>query len=1131
MATAHEPTPGAAVKAAVVRDLGFTVLFSGVAPIVEFVHETILVPVARQTKTKTQRALVALVPMDAFWPRDLLPDDSPEARILTYGYDSRVSNFFRGPASQNNIGAHGRALLHALEARRRDHPTRRLSLLRIALRRSKVANQGGEDLQSIYTSTYAIIFMGTPHRGSSYAELGLTAQRLAKAMGFDTNDELLRNLKFDGSYLELLREEFSKMLDQHIFKVYTFQEGKGYKGIQGMSRKIVDDASSSLEHSHERKDFINENHVMMCRFASRDDDGYIKLRDVITSCTDGIRKREEQKQEVLHDRILRSLRPDAMDNRKREIERPHRHTFDWVFTDRRAGFQSWLEGDAGLFWIKGKPGSGKSTLMKYVLSDRRTTEGLSCGGRSVLSISSFFFHDRGVHETQKSFEGLLRSIIYQLLCDIRSLAPLVVGIHDRHVGDRDKQSEWSIEELEEALRAIIKQHEVRGYVCLFIDALDEYKGNLAWVTRFIKELVTPTPDQVLKVRICASSRDRNVIGLLLSENPRLTLHEWTMLDIQKFADESLAEAERDGYDQLLEEITHRAEGVFLWVKLVVEELMEPLFDGEPIEDLLKLVSDLPEELPAFYDRMFSKVTKRNRRASLVMIELVLASEYKPILLEEFSLATSLALSGGLPADIKSSPVEEDTRRDEMIRRIKACSGGLLEVVGDGANSHVQFIHQTVKSFVERAQNRESFGGKSASDLAFGGLERAMWLTCCVIRQRTSRSKHGTSTWHDNPQFYCGNFKDGLLDEFLKLIRAMQSISRLPSQAMVDNVLDSIAQFIGPSRLEMYWGANDVNRFCDRPMCQALSPTSFLDLAVLNGLTSFAERQIAQRGSSALVGVNTTKLLYYAIVGILRIVHVFPDVFVSEQFLNDAELWYRFIKFGIRNSFDPNGILMLRVSHDEGIVANYGQSEQGLVEPITLLQYTGSVAFNCRGSDQPRSVDFLDTLHIIMKGEDVSSNLGKFWFSDEPISRPAVRYFLPKGGTLVDPFRDQALGRALVHSLLAFLDYGLSPNARYSNGMSIFETAVLVCNYGIVKDMLERGAKVTPGLITDEGTPVPGPCGILHEMRWIRPEIYTREAIELVCQQSRPNSNWDYWVQEFEDWLQEDKRAELWWLEL
>jgi hypothetical protein len=59
-------------------------------------------------------------PTSIYWPADLLPEDCPRVRILTFGYESHVSRFFRGPADQNNVVEHGRDLLYALEMHRRE---------------------------------------------------------------------------------------------------------------------------------------------------------------------------------------------------------------------------------------------------------------------------------------------------------------------------------------------------------------------------------------------------------------------------------------------------------------------------------------------------------------------------------------------------------------------------------------------------------------------------------------------------------------------------------------------------------------------------------------------------------------------------------------------------------------------------------------------------------------------------------------------------------------------------------------------------------------------------------------------------------------------------------------------------
>ena len=55
---------------------------------------------------------------DVYWPYHLLGEDCPRCRILTWGYDSKVSNFFHGSANKNHIFAHSRDLLSDLKGRR-----------------------------------------------------------------------------------------------------------------------------------------------------------------------------------------------------------------------------------------------------------------------------------------------------------------------------------------------------------------------------------------------------------------------------------------------------------------------------------------------------------------------------------------------------------------------------------------------------------------------------------------------------------------------------------------------------------------------------------------------------------------------------------------------------------------------------------------------------------------------------------------------------------------------------------------------------------------------------------------------------------------------------------------------------
>ena len=172
-----------------------------------------------------------------YWPRDLLPADCPNARVLVWGYDTVVTKGF-APANKSNLFAHAKDLLYCLE--RESVSGRPLVfvahslgglLVKEVLRRSQHAEEPG--LQDIVKSTRAVIFLGTPHRGSGdFARLGDMARRVASAiLGVDSNATIIRALGLDSPELELSRESFFQQWRTYGFRVKTFQESQALTGL------------------------------------------------------------------------------------------------------------------------------------------------------------------------------------------------------------------------------------------------------------------------------------------------------------------------------------------------------------------------------------------------------------------------------------------------------------------------------------------------------------------------------------------------------------------------------------------------------------------------------------------------------------------------------------------------------------------------------------------------------------------------------------------------------------------------------------------------------------------------------------------------------------------------------------
>ena len=94
--------------------------------------------------------------------------------------------------------------------------------------------------KKLFNSTKAIMFFGTPHRGSDFADLGETMRRIASAAGFDTAKQNLRALEIDSGMLEECHRRFQQLQSRHNFQVYTFQEARAVAGIAylGLNRKV-----------------------------------------------------------------------------------------------------------------------------------------------------------------------------------------------------------------------------------------------------------------------------------------------------------------------------------------------------------------------------------------------------------------------------------------------------------------------------------------------------------------------------------------------------------------------------------------------------------------------------------------------------------------------------------------------------------------------------------------------------------------------------------------------------------------------------------------------------------------------------------------------------------------------------
>ncbi|KAL8697121.1 MAG: hypothetical protein Q9201_007298 [Fulgogasparrea decipioides] len=214
----------------------------------------------------------------ACWPELFLVNDLPEARIITYGYDADVVNFW-SMASQNTIADHSQKFLSSL-ANLRDSSTRPLAFVahsmggivcQDALLKSK--NSADQHTQHIFEHTKGILFMGTPHCGSDLAEWADIGNRFLRYFR-RVNHETLAILDRKSEVMARIRRNFHTMLrgrdqkkDREI-AIICFYEELPVRFIG----EIVPKHSASLDRYTSIG--IHANHTDMTKFTSDQDPDY-----------------------------------------------------------------------------------------------------------------------------------------------------------------------------------------------------------------------------------------------------------------------------------------------------------------------------------------------------------------------------------------------------------------------------------------------------------------------------------------------------------------------------------------------------------------------------------------------------------------------------------------------------------------------------------------------------------------------------------------------------------------------------------------------------------------------------------------------------------------------------------------
>jgi hypothetical protein len=300
-------------------------------------------------------------------------------------------------------------------------------------------------------------------------------------------------------------------------------------------------------------------------------------------------------------------------------------SFRWILDHE--DFNRWHNVEkGGVLWIKGDPGKGKTMLLSGIVDNFE----MEC--KESINLAYFFCQatDSRINTATAIIGGLVFLFIKQNR-DLRSY------IREKFKDERHKLNgadRWYI--LCDMFEQITQHSAVPNPVCV-VDALDECE-NEQDRKQFLRLIIRTS----CRIKWLISSRNITEIERELQaidSSQRLSLElkanaEYVARSVDLYINNSVRNIEAlRGDDELLISVTNtlkrKANGTFLWVALVVEQLRDAKHRN--VKDVLE---KMPAGLENLYDLILQQLTKQeDKDAHRILLSTVTAAE-RPLRLEE-----------------------------------------------------------------------------------------------------------------------------------------------------------------------------------------------------------------------------------------------------------------------------------------------------------------------------------------------------------------------------------------------------------------------------------------------------------------------------------------------------------------
>ena len=513
--------------------------------------------------------------------------------------------------------------------------------------------------------------------------------------------------------------------------------------------------ASFIGDPREQAEVFDENHIDICKFRSQEDRNY----RVVLSCLQAyIRDETHRLRQLSHKEkdCLKALSPPGLAFKETAPTASYPGTCLWLYDIPE--FQAWHHRRAGckskILWIKGRPGSGKTILLKS-LRNRVEKQWAANGSNFIWSVAegqnldSIFFLPTQRRQNSPNPAGIYRSLLGQLFVQDPKLRKAMLALYKRN-----RLSDMAVDDAQVAMFFIddyidqkIETPTKRTFI--FVDAADDCGPS------YLQDLICHLTQMARNsdFSICLAS---NHFSNIRADNAiEIIMKDHNADDILRYISLNLI-AEWEERNVTVHQIASKANGVFLWAEIVVNILNAAIEEGAMQELIEDTIAELPTDIDGLYEWILSTLNADEKAETLVLMQwVILASE--PLRLNDLRIALRLtkpwkpetdrpeqALKLGPPSSIRDLRKPGNTAYDspyQFHRFIRSRSVGLLELKPETRDGviheplglqRVQVIHESVRTFFLRGRGYACLAGSQAARFgSFTDVSHFALLRACL----------------------------------------------------------------------------------------------------------------------------------------------------------------------------------------------------------------------------------------------------------------------------------------------------------------------------------------------------------------------------------------------------------------